>query len=164
MRGFTLIELLVAMAMMAVLLFFALPAFNEFTTQRRVTANVNSLVSAISYARSEAMRRGGIATLQARDGDDDTNEWGPGFCVNAENPGDCDDPLQVFTVERGTSIDAVDGLDGVDALTFNSRGLLQGGISGSIRVCGGGADEDPGRTVNINTIGRATVRDLICFP
>ena len=38
-RGFTIIELMVALTIAAVMMSFALPAFNDFTTQRRMAAN-----------------------------------------------------------------------------------------------------------------------------
>ena len=88
-RGFTVVELLVAMTIASVMMAFAIPAFNDFTQQRRMAANVNQLIGAIGYARSEATRFGGIVTLQAEDADDNDNEWGPGFCVTPGDPGDC---------------------------------------------------------------------------
>ena len=54
----TVVEIMVALAIAAIMMFFALPAFNDFTAQRRVAANVNYVISAINYARNEAARRG----------------------------------------------------------------------------------------------------------
>ena len=61
-RGFTVVELLVAMTIASVMMAFAIPAFNDFTQQRRMAANVNQLIGAIGYARSEATRFGGISS------------------------------------------------------------------------------------------------------
>ena len=162
--GFTIIELLVALTIASVMMAIAIPAFNDFTAQRRMAANVNSLVSAVNYARSEATRLGATVTLQATDPSDSDNEWGPGFCVNAANPGDCDDPLQTFAIDGTVTFDAQGLLHNVDSLSFNSRGLLLGGVQGTMQLCGEGADDDPGRTVNINAIGRVSVVDLTCYP
>ncbi len=163
-RGFTLVELLIALTILSIMMLFAIPAFNEFTQQRRMTTNVNSMIAAINYARSEATRRGGLVTVQANDATDNADEWGPGFCVTANDPGDCNTPLQVFTLNGNPTIDATNTLDGVDGFSYNGRGLKQDGFTGTLRVCGADADDDPGRVVNINAIGRATVRNLICFP
>lgn len=160
--GFTMIELMVALVIAAVMLGYALPAFNDFTVQRRMAANVNALASAINYARNEATRLGGAVTLQTVDASDTDNEWGPGFCVNAGNPGDCDAPLRSFTMDGEVTADAV--LNNQTILTFNSRGMLQASQPETVQICGVDADDDPGRVVNINAVGRASILDLVCYP
>ncbi len=162
--GFTLVELLVALTILAIMMLFAVPAFNDFTQQRRMTTNVNTIIAAVNYARSEATRRGGLVTVQANDAADANNEWGPGFCVTLNDPGDCAAPLQVFTLNGTPTFDATDTLDSVDGFSYNGRGLKQDGFAGTLRLCGADASDDPGRVVNINAIGRATVRTLVCFP
>ncbi len=166
-HGFTVIELMVAMAIAAVMLSFALPAFNDFTTQRRMATNVNAMIAALNYARSEAARLGGTVSVQAVDASQTADEWGDGFCVTAGTPGDCTTPLQVFSLDgldgNGT-FDAIDGLHTQGTISYNSRGLVLGGLTGSIQLCGNDADDDPGRVININAIGRASIRELTCFP
>lgn len=163
-EGFTIIELMVALGIASVMMIYALPAFNDFTIQRRMTSNVNALVSAIGYARSEATRRGGDVTLQRLDTTDGANEWGGGFCVTAGDPDNCNTPIRVFTMEGTPTFNAIGGLQNENGLTFNSRGLLQDGLLGTVQLCGADTDDDPGRAVNINAIGRANVVRLTCFP
>ena len=163
-RGFTVVELLVAMTIASVMMAFAIPAFNDFTQQRRMAANVNQLIGAIGYARSEATRFGGIVTLQAEDDSDNDNEWGPGFCVTPGDPGDCAASLRSFQLDGDVTLNGIDGLQGEDGLSFNSRGMLTGGLTGTIELCGQDADDDPGRQVIINAVGRATILELVCFP
>lgn len=162
--GFTLIELMVALTIAAVMMIYALPAFNDFTTQRRMTTNVNAMISAITYARSEATRLGGLVTLQAVDAGDTDNEWGPGFCVTAADPGNCDTELYHFDLGGAATMDAQGGLNNQDSMSFNSRGLIQGGLLGTIQLCGADAGDDPGRVININAVGRASILDLTCYP
>jgi type IV fimbrial biogenesis protein FimT len=73
--GFTLIELMVTLAVAAVLLGLAVPAFNELVRQRAMIARINDMVLAISYARSEAVRLGGQVSLQALS-PEAGNQWG----------------------------------------------------------------------------------------
>ena len=162
--GFTIIELMVALAIAAVMMMYAIPAFNDFTVQRQMSANVNAMVSALNYARSEAARLGADTTVQAIDASDSNDEWGPGFCVTQGDPGNCVASFRVFALDGAPTFDAQGALDNQDSLTFNSRGLLQGTLQGTIQLCGADADEDPGRVISINTIGRASVLDLTCFP
>jgi len=56
-RGFTLIELMVAITVTAILLGLGVPAFRDFTRNNRVTAAQNDLVTSLSLARSEALKR-----------------------------------------------------------------------------------------------------------
>ena len=163
--GFTLIELLIVLTIAGVMMGYAIPAFNDFSAQRRMTSNINLLVSAVNYARNEAVRNGGQFTVQAIDASDGSNEWGPGFCVTAGDPGDCNAALVRFAPEGGDDItfDAVDNLDGEDSWSFNSRGLITGGLTGQVRICGVDTDDDPGRILRISAVGRASVGELICY-
>jgi len=162
--GFTLLELLVALAIVAVMMTFAIPAFNDFTLQRQIGASVNSLITAVNYARNEAARSGSVASLQAIDASENDNEWGPGYCVTAGDPGSCDNALSMFGREGGAiTVDASEGLNGVDSMSFNSRGIFLGAV-GTFEICGENAESDPGRVVRISQIGRASVGELTCFP
>lgn len=162
--GFTIIELLVSLTIAAVMMVFALPAFNDFTVQRQMTANVNQFISAISYARSEATRFGADVSLQRADLADDGNEWGPGYCVTLGDPGNCNTPLRNFALEGTGTLNALGVLHDEPAMTFNSRGLIQDDLSGTVALCGVDADDDPGRLVTINALGRANVTRSVCFP
>jgi type IV fimbrial biogenesis protein FimT len=62
-RAFTLVELLVTMAVAAILLVIAAPAFNAMVRSYRLNAAANELVGAANLARSEAIQRGSRVTL-----------------------------------------------------------------------------------------------------
>jgi type IV fimbrial biogenesis protein FimT len=160
-RGFTIVELMVSLAVAAILIGFALPAFNEFIDQRRMAARINDFVLAINYARSEAARRGGQVSVQAAAPTAD-NEWGGGYCVVDGNPGNCAGVvLRQFDPMDDATLDAVPNRA---VLTFNARGMLVAGGAGAFRLCSTDADIDPGRVVNITFIGRPDVEELECFP
>lgn len=61
--AFTLVELLVTMAVAAILMVIATPAFNSMVRSYRLTAAANELVGAANLARSEAIHRGSRVTL-----------------------------------------------------------------------------------------------------
>ena len=163
--GLTLVELLVTLAVAAVLLGMALPAMDDFLDQRRQTARINDFLRAVNYARSEAAKFGGPVSIQAVDASDDENEWGPGYCVVQGDPGDCDAPvLRMFQGIDDATLDATGGLDDVETLTFNSRGLLTLAAGGSLQLCSDDEDEDPGREMTLNLIGQANTENLTCHP
>jgi type IV fimbrial biogenesis protein FimT len=56
-RGFTLIELLTAIMVLGVLFAMAIPSFREMTRSNRIAAGQNDLITALTLARSEALRR-----------------------------------------------------------------------------------------------------------
>jgi type IV fimbrial biogenesis protein FimT len=57
-RGFTLLELMVAIAVLAILATVGVPSFNELIQNNRVTTQTNELVSALNFARTDAIKRG----------------------------------------------------------------------------------------------------------
>lgn len=162
-------ELLVALAIASVMMAYAIPAFNDFTSQRRMTSNVNLIVSAVNYAHNEAARTGGDVSVQAIDPEND-NESGGGFCVVAGDDGNCDDPFTMFQPEgNGITFDSQGVLDGVETWTFNSKGLPRTAIGGTddddgVWLCGANEDDDPGRVVRISAIGRVNIQRFECYP
>ena len=57
-RGFTLLELMVTVAVAAILATVAVPGFRDLIQNNRVTTQTNELVSALNFARTEAVKRG----------------------------------------------------------------------------------------------------------
>jgi type IV fimbrial biogenesis protein FimT len=62
-RGFTLIEAMVVVAIVAVLVGIAAPSFKNQIQSSAMTSSVNSFLSDMRYARSEAIRRGGTVIM-----------------------------------------------------------------------------------------------------
>ena len=164
--GFTIVELMVSLAVAAILIGFALPAFNDFIAQRTMSSRINDFVLAVTYARSEAVRLGGPVSVQAVDDGDGDNEWGPGYCVviAPDDCGDADSVLRRFPAIDDATLDGVDGFDNQGTLTFNARGMLMLGAAGSVELCGDDADDDPGRVVTVSLIGRPDAGELECNP
>ncbi|NBC22011.1 MAG: prepilin-type N-terminal cleavage/methylation domain-containing protein [Gammaproteobacteria bacterium] len=161
--GFTIVELMVTLAVAAILMGFAVPAFNDFVRQRTAASHINDFVLAVTYARSEAARRGVNVSLEAR-GNENDNEWGEGYDVMVDPGGADEEILRSFeAVADGFTMNAVgNGWDGEDRLTYSPRGLItpQPPNPGQIQLCH--ETEDPGRVVNVTVIGRPDVEELTC--
>jgi type IV fimbrial biogenesis protein FimT len=55
--GFTIVELMVTVSLAAILLAFAIPSFRQMIASNRLTTQTNDFVSAVNFARSEAITR-----------------------------------------------------------------------------------------------------------
>jgi type IV fimbrial biogenesis protein FimT len=110
-HGFTLIELMTGIAVLGILLALAVPGFREFTRNNRVTAAQNDLVTAMSFARSEALKRtvpvSICASTDSATCSNDTN-WATGWIVYTDASGVAgavDGADQVLDVVPGTNGD-----------------------------------------------------------
>lgn len=64
-RGFTLLELMVVLAVLGILVGYALPAYQKMVRSNRLSAQANSFLLALYMTRSEAVRRSSTVTLCA---------------------------------------------------------------------------------------------------
>lgn len=93
-RGFTLIELLITLVVAALVLGLAAPTFRDFTIRSQLSTSSNDLISAVTYARSEAIRRGlPVSICSSNDGATCSGTWSDGWItfVNLDN----DMPVEV---------------------------------------------------------------------
>lgn len=142
-RGFTLVELMITIAILAILLSWAVPSFNGIIRDNRVTTKTNEFVTALSLAKSEAIRRGVQIDVIANGGD-----WSTGWNVQVNGGA----VLRQFEAPTGTI--AVGG----DAATisYSATGLptdLSTTAVHNFTVCDSG---DFGRQIRIAT-GRPSI-------
>jgi type IV fimbrial biogenesis protein FimT len=163
-HGFTMIELLMTMVVAGILLGIAMPAFRSFVLNDRDIGQINSLVSSLNYARSEAVKVAsptGITVCPSGGGAvcAPAAPWSGGWIVVDTNNADCAPaaactPLQSVPALAGSNtVTAVGGA--AAGITFSSNGLVAGppGTTLTIRVCDtrGAAFA---RDVEVNATGR----------
>ncbi|MCS6948045.1 MAG: GspH/FimT family pseudopilin [Steroidobacteraceae bacterium] len=88
--GFTLLELMVALTVLSILIAVAVPSFREIGLNSRAAAAHSDLVTALSYARSEAVRRGrNVAVCATTNFTNCTgpNGWPTGWIVFTDDSG-----------------------------------------------------------------------------
>jgi len=160
-RGFTLIELLVTLSIAAILLTVAVPNFIMFVQNTRLTSQANDLVTALNYARSEAIKRGVRITVCGRASNTacaGTTNWDSGVLVFVDVDGD-------GTVGAGETVLQV-------RQTLEGGNTLRAGASTHITYQSSGFRSDPGgndifslcdsrgalsgRSIAINPQGRVT--------
>ncbi len=74
-RGFTLIELMVTITLVVVVMFIAAPSFVAMQRNAELTSTANTLLSSLTAARAEAMKRGRNVTVAPADGSHWTSGW-----------------------------------------------------------------------------------------
>lgn len=166
-RGFTLVELLVTMAVAAILLAIAVPNYQNFVLNSRMTSQSNDLLSALQLARSEAIKRnmrvsvcksagGGICTA--------AGTWAQGWMVFddggvAGTVDGTDQPLQVYGPLAGTgTIDASANVSNFISYLPAGTTALAAGTTATLTLCSGVAGMD-GRDIEIAAAGRARIEN-----
>ncbi|WP_030070668.1 GspH/FimT family pseudopilin [Halomonas alkaliantarctica] len=140
-RGFTLLELLIALALFATLATIAIPNFARIIQENRVITTANDYKIALSYARSEAVRRNQSIRLQpVADG------WSAGWEVT-------DNTTQLRTWSQTQPDISVNGAP--ESFTFNSQGRLATAdfVSQDVSI----ALEELGRCIRVEPSGISRV-------
>ena len=146
-RGLTLIELLVTLALAALLLRLALPAYDDWIASIRVMQEAQHLAASMNTARSEAIKRGvrvnlckSVNGLQCTPG----SLWHGGWIMHVD--ADASGQLEAVTdlirareaVEPGVTVSANRPLaDYVSYTAFGHARMLNGALQiGTMTVCG----------------------------
>lgn len=74
-QGFSSVELLCVLAIAAILVTAAAPAFRDMLRKQRLTSSVNDLFAAVNLTRAEAIARGRRVDLVPTDGTSWLNGW-----------------------------------------------------------------------------------------
>ena len=86
-EGLTFIELMITIALVGILISFAVPVFTQLTANQRLVSSSNNLINALSTARSEAVKQKRHVTVCAStDGAScalNLTEWRNGWIVFA---------------------------------------------------------------------------------
>lgn len=76
-RGFTLIELMIVLTLIAIMAGIGVPGFQTMLQNSRLTSTTNNLLSALQYARSEAVTQRAAVTVSPLNGAD----WASGTLI-----------------------------------------------------------------------------------
>jgi type IV fimbrial biogenesis protein FimT len=128
--GFTLTEVLVVVAIVAILLSIGVPSYKYITTSYRMSAEINSLVGDLMYARAEAIREGQpVAICVSTDGQtcSAVATWNTGWIVfsNPANDGVtvAGGVLHVQGAFTGTTPDTFALTNPISSIIFNREGF-----------------------------------------
>jgi len=136
-RGLTALELLVAVAIGAILLAVAVPAFTEQVQNARLTGAVNRVVHGMHVARQEALKSGtDVVVCRSTNGRQcsGTGDWRTGLIVFQNRDGD--DPAQV---DAGEPILQAEAAFPIEAILANRRAFVfrpwTRSVNGTLTFC-----------------------------
>lgn len=121
--GFTLMELLITIAVGAILVTLAVPAFQNFLRNDRQWTTANSLVMSLNAARSEAIKQDtAVSVCPTANGTScsASSAWSQGWIVLSSASGSTP-ALTVPTLATGSTLTEASGLT---AVTFLSTGMV----------------------------------------
>lgn len=148
-KGFTLIELLVTLAVAAILLTVAVPSFQSFLGNSRIASQANEMMAALSYARSEAVKRGASITVCASSNFSTcTGTWTQGWVIR-------DAAGTVLRMQQGMSGSST--LTGAGTIVFGPNGRMTTPTTNTVLTLSAGSTGVTNRQVQIAVSGRARV-------
>jgi type IV fimbrial biogenesis protein FimT len=141
--GFTLVELLVTMAIAAVLLAIAVPAFRDFTATQKVKSTAFEVAAAMLMARSEAVKRNSAVTVTPVTSGDWTSGWAVASGTTTIHA------QQAFT---GVT------LTGPTSVSFNATGRPGAAVTFEVNATG----STVARCVRVDTTGIPSTKSEAC--
>lgn len=134
--GFTLIEMIMVLSIAAILMTIAVPSYNTFAKNSKLTKQVNLLAATVSLARSEAAKRGARVTVCQSNSptadDPDCNgtagTWSNGWVVfiDADSDG-AHDTGEIVVSRFQPETEIIIKTDVGTSLTFNPDGTTTSG-------------------------------------
>lgn len=134
-QGFTTIELMVTVSVLAVLMAIAAPSFTPLIESWRVRQATEQLQSTLSYARSEAIKRGGQVAIQKIPNNTNgyssasgTRDWDCGWfvCHDTNSNGTCNATEPVLQRIDTPAKVQVSRTGGGASIKLNRWGLVDG--------------------------------------
>lgn len=156
-----------ALTIAGIVALIGLPALNTTVQNAQVRTAASNMNTAVSYARSQAVRQGERMSVHARPDDSGNLSFNNGWCVVPHNggAGDCSVPenvLRLFDAAPNVTLVLTDVSN--SRMVFDSQGVRVGGNPHIIHVsppdCPSGANR--ARQVEVRASGRAEVRAATC--
>jgi type IV fimbrial biogenesis protein FimT len=156
-RGFTIIELMITIAIAAIVLMLAVPSFTRAIDQAKFTSASNELITAMNFARNEAMRRSRPVSVRMNAGG-----WIDGWTafIDPDRNGVIGPPADLLRAGNKipAAVEITGGAGGLEAnVLFDSRGrrlTIPGAAFVEFLVHKTGAPADQRRWVCIAGNGR----------
>ncbi|BBL35859.1 hypothetical protein Nstercoris_02136 [Nitrosomonas stercoris] len=165
-KGFSLVELMVTISIASILLAVAVPSYQFLMKGSHLTTQANEFMTALHYARSEAVKRGMRITIcKSADGATcNGDSWQDGWLIFSDagiagSVDGGDEILRVFPKLTGSSLKGRSNFG--DRISYLRNGRSQGDSNlpnGTFTLC----HQEDAREIIINVSGRARVKKADC--
>lgn len=140
-NGFTIIELMITITIIAIVVAIGAPNFQATIQNNRLASQTNTLISAINYARSEAVKRGDATITMCGSSDQascNTADWESGWLIFTDSDGDSEVDtgetiLRMDGVLGGENTLRTSGFPSTDNVKFTSSGMVAS--TGTFTLC-----------------------------
>lgn len=168
-QGWTLVESMVVLAIVAVMVAWALPSFVGVVQQARLSAATHTFLSAMALARSEAIKRNSRVVMCVAVSDtacDTTGYWNQGWLLfeDVNNDGLFDPAERLIHYQAALHnqllIKGNSQVSHYISYRGNGRSYLLSGAfqAGTLNICHRASEPVEGRSVIINSVGRPRVQ------
>ena len=159
--GFTLIELMITVAIAGIAMAFAIPSLETYIKNDRLTAQINTLVSHLAYARNEAVTRSQQVGLCASDDASSVTptcsgaDWADGWILFVDSDGDSGFTVgeEVLRVQQTLTGNNTLTSSGGNIVIYDNRGFSPNLANASFSLC-----DDRGvanlKSITISNTGR----------
>jgi len=159
--GFTLLELMVTIAIVGIVTALAIPSMSTFIKNDRLVSQINTLVSHLALARSEAVLRNQQVILCASDNSSTATpscsgtDWSAGWIVFIDADNDSGFTAGETIVRAQPALEGGNTLNSAigSSVTYDSRGFAAAGSAGTFSLC-----DDRGvnflKSISISNTGR----------
>jgi len=145
--GFTLIELMITLVVASIVLTVAVPSFSTFFLKNRMSSQANDLITSLTLARSEAIKRGtSIKVCSSADQASCGGTWSDGWIVITA---DDTELIRAYGALKGSSTLTA----GASSVTYTSSGFLNGAQT-TFTLCDSTETGEDGRQVDVSATGR----------
>jgi type IV fimbrial biogenesis protein FimT len=161
-RGLSVIELVTVLAILGIMIGFAVPSFQEFVTNYRTSVQTNDLLADLALARGEAVKYSRPTEIRAVGGD-----WTDGWFVGTDLDGDGDIEGDEIVKQHGPAEPDFSILAGevgggaAPLVTFGPTGTITipaGNNGVEFAICRPDGDAAKSRGVGLARTGRAESR------
>jgi type IV fimbrial biogenesis protein FimT len=170
-NGFTLVELLTALIVLAILFGIAIPSFRNFILNNRTTTTQNDLVTAFTYARSEALRRGTpVSVCASKDASTCSGDvdWATGWIVFVDSgaatgtrePADANEV--VLQAWASTSADMSVSGNTTSYIQYGPTGVISSPGAATFQVYPQGCTGEHMRQIAVSAVGSLSSTSQSC--
>lgn len=158
-QGFNLIELMAVLTIVGIVLAVGVPQLNSTIARGNISAEANRLVASINFARSQAVNKQQVVTLERKS--NNTRNWTEGWIIYTDVGGEGNQAFaagdvllkDITTDTSGLSVTA--NSQGNQWISFLPSGRLNEAGGVSVAICNTDlTDGLTGSLLEINTVGR----------